>query len=381
MDKIIRSFEARKKTLSARKEKELLEIVAEGAKKVREISSNSLKIAQLRTEIEQAKTTNKISQTELKLKERELQILEKKDIYQIYQELIEQFNPQQIEQREKRKPTKVEKKKWEEIQNVYQKIKNAVRLLLFYNKSFVKYVERGYYYYGRVDHEDLTTEGVLSLLKAIEKFNPSSKNRLSTFSGYYIRQSITTFIKKNQLIPQSSGVGREKKLIYYDNAYQSDKESNTYSLMDILSDPETSNLETEKIRQQDIKKQMNNLLNALEPPKVSLVIRLIYQIAPTNLFDIYCLTTLEEREELKKIVRSSSKAKPKSLQKFLLKEPKISQIEIVQKYLAYFASLCKTSASIAILLNCSEKEIGRLKASGLEQLKKLAQERNLHLLI
>ena len=93
MEKIISSFEAKKKTLSARKEKELLEIVSEGAKKVREISPNFLKITQLRTEIQQSDTT-KISQTELKLKERELQILEKKDIYQIYQELVEQFSPQ-----------------------------------------------------------------------------------------------------------------------------------------------------------------------------------------------------------------------------------------------------------------------------------------------
>ncbi len=151
--------------------------------------------------------------------------------------------------------------------------------------------------------------------------------------------------------------------------------------MDILSDPETSNLETEKIRQQDIKKQMNDLLNSLEPPKVNLVIRLIYQTPPNNLFDIYCLATPKEKEELKKSVRLRSKAKPKSLQKFLLQEKKISQIEIVQKYLAYFASLCKTSASIATLLNYSEKDIARSKANGLEQLKKLAQERNLHLLI
>jgi hypothetical protein len=93
------------------------------------------------------------------------------------------------------------------------------------------------------------------------------------------------------------------------------------------------------------------------------------------------LATPEEREELKKTVRLSSKTKPKSLQKFLLKEKKISQIGIVQKYLAYFSASCKTSTSIAPLLNCPEKEISRLKSKGLEQLKKLALERNLHLLI
>jgi DNA-directed RNA polymerase sigma subunit (sigma70/sigma32) len=181
MSKIISSFETKKKTLSSQKEKELLETINKEAKKLKEISLIPSKISQLQTEIQSL--GNQISQTELKKRKRELQILEKKDIYQVYRELTEQFDPQQIKQREKRKPTEVEKQKWEEIQNAYQKIKNAIRLMLYYNHNFVKYMERRYYYSGRIDQEDLTTEGIFSLLRAIEKFDPRSKNRFATYSG------------------------------------------------------------------------------------------------------------------------------------------------------------------------------------------------------
>src|SRR5688572_20737203 len=109
MPKIISTFEAKRKTLSAQKEKELLKIVSKGMKKIREISPNASLITQLRAEIQSPDRA--LSQSELKEKKRALQVLEKKDIYQVYQELTELLNPQKVEQREKRKLTKTENQK------------------------------------------------------------------------------------------------------------------------------------------------------------------------------------------------------------------------------------------------------------------------------
>src|SRR5215210_7425097 len=115
--KIISTFEAKRKTLPAEREKKLLKIVGEGIKKIRELNLDASRIAQLRTEIQSSDTP--LSQSELKEKKRALQTLEKKDIYQICQELDEQLNPQRIEQQEKRKATKIEKQKWEKFQSIY----------------------------------------------------------------------------------------------------------------------------------------------------------------------------------------------------------------------------------------------------------------------
>lgn len=273
--KIISSFE-KKKILSLQKERELLGVIGEGVKKIKEISPDFLKISQLKTEIQQLEN-NKTSQKELEKKKKELKILENKDVHQVYQELVEQFDPQQIEQREKREPTAVEKKRWEEIQKTYQKTREAIRLLLCYNYSFVKYIERGYYYLGKTDHEDLTTEGILSLLRSIEKFDPSYGRRLSTYSGQGIRQRIKTFINSNQLISQSLSnkhKGEQKpKLVYYDSNYQSDKESNSYSLMETLGSSQFSSVEAEEVRQQEVKRQINELLNSLDSRETNLVLR------------------------------------------------------------------------------------------------------------
>src|SRR5437667_3577365 len=49
--------------------------------------------------------------------------------------------------------------------------KKAIRFLLHYNQHLVEYVAKGYYYYfggGKVSHEELISEGISSLLKAIE---------------------------------------------------------------------------------------------------------------------------------------------------------------------------------------------------------------------
>ena len=83
----------------------------------------------------------------------------------------------------------------------------AVRLLVHYNQSFVKYLVGGYYYFqNEINPEDLVAEGNIGLLKAIEEFDLSKaeKYRLASFAGHWIRQRIRTSIKNCQLLPQTT---------------------------------------------------------------------------------------------------------------------------------------------------------------------------------
>ena len=63
----------------------------------------------------------------------------------------------------------------------------AIRLLVHYNQSFVKYLVGGYYYpQNEINSEDLVAEGNIGLLRAIQEFDLSraEKYRLASFAGH-----------------------------------------------------------------------------------------------------------------------------------------------------------------------------------------------------
>jgi len=81
------------------------------------------------------------------------------------------------------------KKKEKELQKMGEKKiregEKAIRFLIHYNQNLVKYIVKGYSSFGRkIDHEELTAEGISSLPKAIEKFELNSKNRFATYAGF-----------------------------------------------------------------------------------------------------------------------------------------------------------------------------------------------------
>jgi len=87
------------------------------------------------------------------------------------------------------KKLKIElKKKEKELQKIGKKKvtkgSKAARLILYHNRHFVQYLAKGYSFRGKVDPEELTSEGISSLPKAIEKFDMNSKIALHTYSGY-----------------------------------------------------------------------------------------------------------------------------------------------------------------------------------------------------
>ena len=68
-----------------------------------------------------------------------------------------------------------------------QEREKATRLLIYYNRSFVKYLVGGYYYLqSEINSEDLVAEGSIGLLQAIKEFDFSraEKYRLASYASY-----------------------------------------------------------------------------------------------------------------------------------------------------------------------------------------------------
>lgn len=258
--------------------------------------------------------------------------------------------------------------------------KEATRILIEVNQNLVKYIAKGYSKRGKIDQNELISEGIAAIPKAIEKYDLESKNRLATYLGYWIIQSFQTYVKKNQLIDQNSDNKEKLNLIYYDNNYQSDdKESKSYSLLETLSDDENADLSAELVRGQDIVIQINNLINSLENREEILLTRLFYKIKPSNLLDIYCLMTEEERKELKKKMKLSDKSNIEILQSFSCEEKKNNTLPTTKKYLTLFTKKYKFS-EISKILGKSENKARVLKQESFQKLQKLAKERKLNFL-
>jgi RNA polymerase sigma factor (sigma-70 family) len=267
-------------------------------------------------------------------------------------------------------------------EKVPPRLLNAVKLLIFHNQNLVKYIARGYSLFSGVDYDDLVSAGIESLPKAIEKFNLDSEWRFATYAGHWVRQYFQSFINKSQFINQSSKVEGKKSIVFYDNHYQNDDKENSksYSLIDTLADSEDSKMGSEDTRQRDIMTQINILVNLLETREAIFLIRLLYKVVPSNLLDIYYISTKEEKEELKNEMKLGKKKNVNILQNYSLSEKKISNLPVVKNYLEIFSHNYKFS-ELTKLISKSENSARRLKQESFKKLQELAKERNLHFLI
>jgi RNA polymerase sigma factor (sigma-70 family) len=259
---------------------------------------------------------------------------------------------------------------------------NAIRLLVWYNQKIIKYIARGYSSFGgKIEYDDLVQEGISSIPKAIEKFDTKFKCRFSTYAIPWARQFFQTFIKKNQFINQGSDLKEKKSLLFYDgNYWENDKDGKSYSLADTLNDSENTGHDMNQVHQKDTIIQTNNLINSLGNREEILLVRLWHKIKPSNLLDVYYLATEEEKEILKKKVKSGKKFTPNLLQKYSLEEEKYSSLPVAETYLKKFTEKYKASGLVKEL-NKSENAIRKLKQEIFKKLQELARKRNLHFLI
>ena len=72
---------------------------------------------------------------------------------------------------------------------------------------------RKYMHYG-IPLDDLTHEGILGIMHALEKFDISKDFRLSTYASWWIRASIQDYILKNWSIVRTGSTASQKKLFF-----------------------------------------------------------------------------------------------------------------------------------------------------------------------
>ena len=90
--------------------------------------------------------------------------------------------------------------------------KSLQKILNSYLRLAVSYAKK-YSSYG-LSLDDLTHEGVLGIMHALEKFDTSKDFRLSTYASWWIRASIQDFILKNWSVVRTGSTASQKALFF-----------------------------------------------------------------------------------------------------------------------------------------------------------------------
>ena len=90
---------------------------------------------------------------------------------------------------------------------------SAAKKLVLAHMRFVAFIAHGYKGYG-LEHADLIQEGTIGLMKAVKRFNPHKKVRLSSFAVYWIRAEIHEYIFKNWKIVKVATTKAQRKLFF-----------------------------------------------------------------------------------------------------------------------------------------------------------------------
>jgi len=90
---------------------------------------------------------------------------------------------------------------------------SAAKKLVLAHMRFVAFIAHGYKGYG-LEQADLIQEGTIGLMKAVKRYNPHKKVRLSSFAVYWIRAEIHEYIFKNWKIVKVATTKAQRKLFF-----------------------------------------------------------------------------------------------------------------------------------------------------------------------
>jgi len=90
---------------------------------------------------------------------------------------------------------------------------SAAKKLVLAHMRFVAFIAHGNKGYG-LEQADLIQEGTIGLMKAVKRFNPHRKVRLSSFAVYWIRAEIHEYIFKNWKIVKVATTKAQRKLFF-----------------------------------------------------------------------------------------------------------------------------------------------------------------------
>ena len=209
---------------------------------------------------------------------------------------------------------------------------SAAKKLVMSHMRFVAFIAHGYKGYG-LEQADLIQEGTIGLMKAVKRFNPHKKVRLSSFAVYWIRAEIHEYIFKNWKIVKIATTKAQRKLFFKlkqakSNIFQSLTNEQAKVIADDLGVKEKDVIEMEsRLQLNDVAFEVNDDEDAFTPEH--------YVADPGKNPEQLVLTDKSQEEQHKKLYQALSSLDQRSieiLQSRYLKEEKETLHTLADKY-------------------------------------------------
>ena len=209
---------------------------------------------------------------------------------------------------------------------------SAAKKLVMSHMRFVAFIAHGYKGYG-LEQADLIQEGTIGLMKAVKRFNPHKKVRLSSFAVYWIRAEIHEYIFKNWKIVKIATTKAQRKLFFKlkqakSNIFQSLTSEQAKVIANDLGVKEKDVIEMEsRLQLNDVAFEVNNEDDAYTPEH--------YVADPGKNPEQLVLSNKSQEEQHKKLYQALSSLDQRSieiLQSRYLKEKKETLHTLADKY-------------------------------------------------
>ena len=209
---------------------------------------------------------------------------------------------------------------------------SAAKKLVMSHMRFVAFIAHGYKGYG-LEQADLIQEGTIGLMKAVKRFNPHKKVRLSSFAVYWIRAEIHEYIFKNWKIVKIATTKAQRKIFFKlkqakSNIFQSLTNEQAKVIADDLGVKEKDVIEMEsRLQLNDVAFEVNDDEDAFTPEH--------YVADPGKNPEQLVLTDKSQEDQHKKLYQALSSLDQRSieiLQSRYLKEEKETLHTLADKY-------------------------------------------------
>jgi RNA polymerase sigma-32 factor len=209
---------------------------------------------------------------------------------------------------------------------------SAAKKLVMSHMRFVAFIAHGYKGYG-LEQADLIQEGTIGLMKAVKRFNPHKKVRLSSFAVYWIRAEIHEYIFKNWKIVKVATTKAQRKLFFKlkkakSNIFQSLTNEQAKVIADDLGVKEKDVIEMEsRLQLNDVAFEVNDDEDAYTPEH--------YVADPGKNPEQLVLSVKSQEDQHKRLYQALSSLDQRSieiLQSRYLKEEKETLHTLADKY-------------------------------------------------
>ena len=209
---------------------------------------------------------------------------------------------------------------------------SAAKKLVMSHMRFVAFIAHGYKGYG-LEQADLIQEGTIGLMKAVKRFNPHKKVRLSSFAVYWIRAEIHEYIFKNWKIVKVATTKAQRKLFFKlkqakSNIFQSLTSEQAQVIAADLGVREKDVIEMEsRLQLNDIAFEVNDDEDAYTPEQ--------YLADPGKTPEQLVINNKNQEDQHNKLYQALSSLDERSidiLQSRYLKEEKLTLHTLADKY-------------------------------------------------